>query len=145
MKKLDHFVNILIRQCKFEKLKFPLLLLQLRTAGLLPLKIEWANKYSLLNWDYMSGCHTQRQCQDWKRSLARLVFQKNRSYMWGHHSSKKRPSLTKPPYIGSPESKDCRVVKPGNWVCKLNFRLELGLYMGLSPQRQCLNWQSPLV
>ena len=52
--------------------------------------------------------------------------------MWGHHSSKTRPSLTKPPSIGSPESKDCRVVKPGNRVCKLNFCLELALYMGLS-------------
>ena len=58
---------------------------------------------------------------------------------------KDKTKFDQPPYIGSPESKDCRVVKPGNWVCKLNFRLELGLYMGLSPQRQCLNWQSPLV
>ena len=42
--------------------------------------------------------------------------------MWGHPSSK--TSLKTP-------TKDFRVVKPENWVGKLNSRSELGLYVGL--------------
>ena len=121
-----------------------ILLLQLRTAGLLSLKIEWANSISVQNWGYMWGRHTQRQCQNWQSPLAKLVFEKRKNnnnntnkqtnwgYMWGRHSSKTRPSLVKPPCNASPETKDCRVVKLENWVSKLNIYTELRLCVGLS-------------
>ena len=52
--------------------------------------------------------------------------------MWGRRSSKTRPSLVNPPYNASPETKDYRVVKPENWVSKLNIHTELGLCVGSS-------------
>ena len=131
-----------------------ILLLQLRTAGLLSLKIEWANSISAQNWGYTEGRHTQRQCQNWQSPLAKLVIEKkqkqqkkpkqqqqqeqqknkqtNWGYMWGCHSSKTRPSLVKPPCHVSPNTRDCRVVRTENWVSKLNIHTELGLCVGSS-------------
>ena len=37
-----------------------------------------------------------------------------------------------PSYNDSLETKNCRVVKPENWVSKLNFHTDLGLYVGSS-------------
>ena len=55
-----------------------ILLLQLRNAGLLSLKIEWANSISIQNWGYVWSHHTQRQCQYWQSPLAKLVFEKRK-------------------------------------------------------------------
>ena len=118
-------------------------LLQLRTAGLLSQKIEWPNSISILNWGYVWDCHTQRQCQYWQSLLAKLVFRKKKNknktknkknwgYVWVCHSSKTRPSLLKPPSNASLTTNDYRVVKPENWVSKLNIRTELGLCVGSS-------------
>ena len=41
--------------------------------------------------------------------------------MWDRHSLKTRPSLVKPTCNASPKTKDSRVVKPENWVSKLNI------------------------
>ena len=113
-------------------------LLKLGTAGLLELKIEWANLIFVQNWGYVWGRQIQRQCQDWQSPFANLVFEKknnkqtNWGYMWGCHSSKTRPSLVKPPCHVSPNTRDCRVVRTENWVSKLNIHTELGLCVGSS-------------
>ena len=52
--------------------------------------------------------------------------------MWDCHSSKTRTSLVKPLCNASPETRNCRVVKPENWVSKLNIRTELELCVGSS-------------
>ena len=63
----------------------------------------------------------------WKKKKKRTTTKKNRGYIWGRHSSKTRPSLVKPPCNASHETKDCRFVKPENWVNKLNIHTELEL------------------
>ena len=58
--------------------------------------------------------------------------------MWGHHSSKARPSLVKPPCNAFLETKNWRVAEPENWVGKLNIHTELGSCVG-TEQRQLLH------
>ena len=70
--------------------------------------------------------------------------QTNWGYMWSRHSSKTRPSLVKPPCNASPETKDWRIVKPENWVSKLNIRTELGLCVGSSHPKTMSELTKPL-
>ena len=42
------------------------------------------------------------------------------------------------------KTKDCRFVKPENWVSKLNSHTGLGLYVGHHTQRQCPKRQNSL-
>ena len=111
------------------------------SAGLLSLKIEWVNSIPVQNWGtcgvitpkdnvkidkaYLKSCYS-------KKKKKKKPKKTNWGYMWGRHFSKTRPSLVKPPCNPSPETKDCRVVKPENWVSKLNIRTELGLCVGSS-------------
>ena len=132
-----------------------ILLLQLRTAGLLSLKIEWANSISVQNWSYMWGRHTQRQCQDWQSPLAKLVFEKQNKTK---QTNKQTGVICE---VVTPKRQDqvwssplamllLKLRTAGLLSLKIEWANSIsvqnwGYVWGRHTQRQCLNWQSPLV
>ena len=71
--------------------------------------------------------HTQRQCQDWQTLLQSWYFKKKKKKRLYVILSllKDKTKFGEAPCNASPETKDWRVVKPENWVSKLNICTEL--------------------